>query len=64
MTSVRTGQVIALLPMTVQLMDLETYETFENPLPEDEEIRFKLHPGIEVEYWSILGKSKIMRVKR
>jgi translation initiation factor 5A len=59
----RTGQVIALLPRVVQLMDLETYETFENPLPEDEEIRFSLNPGIEVEYWRILGKSKIMRVK-
>jgi len=59
----RSGQVIALLPKTVQVMDLETYEVFENPLPEDEEVKSRLASGVEVEYWRILGKTKIMRVK-
>ena len=59
----RSGQVIALLPRTVQVMDLETYEVFENPLPEEEETRSRLASGVEVEYWRILGKTKIMRVK-
>ncbi len=59
----RGGQVIALLPRTVQVMDLETYEVFENPLPEEEEIKSRLASGVEVEYWRILGKTKIMRVK-
>jgi len=59
----RSGQVIALLPKTVQVMDLETYEVFENPLPEEEETRSRLASGVEVEYWRILGKTKIMRVK-
>jgi len=56
------GQVIALLPASVQVMDLETYEVFEVPLPE-EEIKSKLASGVEVEYWRILGKTKIMRTK-
>jgi len=59
----RSGQVIALLPRTVQVMDLETYEVFENPLPEEEETRSRLASGVEVEYWRILGKTRIMRVK-
>lgn len=59
----RSGQVIALLPRTVQVMDLETYEIFENPLPEEEEIKSKLASGVEIEYCRILGKTKIMRVK-
>jgi translation initiation factor 5A len=58
----KTGQVISLLPAAVQVMDLETYEILEAPLPE-EEIRSKLASGIEVEYWRILGRTRIMRTK-
>jgi translation initiation factor 5A len=58
----KAGQVIALLPTAVQVMDLETYEILEAPLPE-EEIRSKLASGIEVEYWRILGRTRIMRTK-
>ena len=59
----RAGQVIALLPTSVQVMDLETYEIFEAPLPEEEELRSRLASGVEVEYWRILGKTKITRTK-
>ncbi len=59
----RGAQVIALLPASVQLMDLETYDVFEAPKPEDRELRSKLASGVEVEYWRILGKTKIMRTK-
>jgi len=59
----RTGQVIALLPTSVQVMDLETYEIFEIPPPEEEDIKSRLASGVEVEYWRILGKTKIMRTK-
>jgi len=58
----KAGQVIAVLPAAVQVMDLETYEILEAPLPE-EEIRSKLASGIEVEYWRILGRTRIMRTK-
>lgn len=56
------GQVIALLPASVQVMDLETYEILEAPLPEAE-LRSKLASGVEIEYWRILGRTKITRTK-
>jgi translation initiation factor 5A len=59
----KTGQVIALLPNAVQLMDLETYEMSEAPFPEDEDIKSKLDSGVEVEYWTILGRTRITRTK-
>jgi translation initiation factor 5A len=58
----KTGQVIAMLPAAVQLMDLETYAITEAPLPE-EELKSKLASGVEVEYWQILGRTKIVRTK-
>jgi translation initiation factor 5A len=59
----RSGQVLALLPSAVQLMDLETYEVLESPYPEDEDLKGKLSSGVEVEYWRILGRIKVMRTK-
>ena len=58
----RGGQVIALLPSAVQVMDLETYEIFETPIPE-EDLKSKLTSGVEVEFWRILGRTKIVRTK-
>jgi len=31
----KTGQVIAMQPDSVQIMDMQSYETFETPLPDD-----------------------------
>jgi translation initiation factor 5A len=59
----KTGQVIALLPSAVQLMDLETYEMTEAPYPEDEALKSRLASGVEVEYWQILGRTRIIRTK-
>ena len=59
----KTGQVIALLPSAVQLMDLETYEMTEAPYPDDEELKNKLASGVEVEYWQILGRTRVTRTK-
>jgi len=59
----RSGQVLALLPSAVQLMDLETYGVLEAPFPEDADLKEKLTSGTEVEYWQILGRTKIMRTK-
>ncbi|UCC33474.1 MAG: translation initiation factor IF-5A [Candidatus Bathyarchaeota archaeon] len=59
----RGAQVIALLPSAVQLMDLETYDVFEAPTPEDKTLASGLASGVEVEYWRILGRTKIMRTK-
>jgi translation initiation factor 5A len=60
----RSGQIVSITPgQGVQLMDLETYETTEIAMPTDEEIAGKLAPGKEVEYWVIMGRFKINRVK-
>lgn len=59
----KTGQVISMQPDIVQIMDMQSYETFETPLPTEEEVRSKLAPGVEIEYWDMLGKKKIVRTK-
>ncbi len=58
----RSAQVIAITGSTIQLMDLESYETFETELPSGD-LAGKLVPGVEVEYWEIMGRRKIVRTK-
>jgi translation initiation factor 5A len=59
----RAGQVFAVNPTGIQIMDMETYEYFDAPYPEEEDLKAKLVPGVEIEYWKILGKVKIVRAK-
>ncbi len=60
----RVAQIIADLGSTVQLMDLESYETFEVEKPADEpELAASLKAGVNVEYWLIMGRPKIMRLR-
>ena len=59
----RSAQVLSMSADSVQLMDLETYETFEASIPDDEDIKRDIQEGSEVEYWNAIGKRKIMRVK-
>ncbi len=56
------AQVVAVTD-TIQLMDLETYEIFEALMPEEEELREKIEPGVTVEYWDFMGRKKIVRVR-
>jgi translation initiation factor 5A len=59
----RAGQVFAVNPTGIQIMDLESYEYFDAPFPQEEELKAKIAAGAEIEYWKILGKVKIVRVK-
>lgn len=59
----RVGQVFAVNPNGVQIMDLETYEYLDAPFPDEEELKAKLVAGAEIEYWKIMGKIKLARVK-
>lgn len=59
----KSGQVISTTPSSVQIMDLQTYEVFEIAMPSEEDLRVKLQPGVEVEYWRVLGRNKLVRVK-
>jgi len=54
----RTAQVISLTSNSVQLMDMETYETFECSIPE--ELKGKLSEGGEIAYWEVMGKKILM----
>ena len=56
----RSAQVLALMGDNVQLMDLETYETFEMPIPD--EFKGQLESGKEIQYLNALGRKKITRV--
>jgi translation initiation factor 5A len=58
----KSGQIISLSGQTLQIMDLETFEVFETSAVEDE-IRDKITQSSEVEYWKVLDRVKIVRVK-
>ncbi len=53
----KRAQVISVTNNVAQLMDLETYETFEIEVPEN--LKEKVKPGEEVIYIESLGKRKI-----
>ena len=56
----RQAQVVSLMGAEVQLMDLETYEMFQLPIPE--EYKDSLKAGEDVMYIVAMGRKKIMRV--
>jgi len=43
-------------------MDLETFEVFETSAV-DEDAKPKIQQGVEVEYWKVLDRVKVVRVK-
>ena len=59
----KSGQVISSSGGNVQLMDLESFETFDVQMPPEPEVSSKVVAGAEVEYWRVMGHTKIMRVK-
>jgi translation initiation factor 5A len=56
----RKAQVLALMGSEVQLMDMETYETFNVPIPD--EFAGSIEPGKEILYFEAMGRKKITRV--
>ncbi len=59
----RTGHVIAVSGNTVQVMDTETYETFEIPMPTDKELASRIAVGKDVEYWVVMNNRIIVNVR-
>ena len=57
----KIGQVVAIAGDTAQIMDMETYETFDSKIPE--ELKGKLVQGGEVVYWILMGRKMLMQVK-
>ena len=58
----RGGQIISITGDQVQIMDSETFETIDVQMI-DEEVQGKLEQGQMVEYWNVMGRTKIMRIK-
>ncbi|WP_202318822.1 translation initiation factor IF-5A [Archaeoglobus neptunius] len=56
----KRAQVISITGDVAQLMDLETYETFELEIPD--ELKDRIEPGKDVMYLESLGKRKIERM--
>ncbi|WP_456328814.1 translation initiation factor IF-5A [Archaeoglobus sp.] len=56
----KRAQIISVTGGVAQLMDLETYETFELEVPD--ELKDKMEQGREVIYLESLGKRKIERM--
>lgn len=56
----KKAQVVSITENLVQLMDLESYETYEVPIPED--LKGSLKPGVEVEVMESMNKKAISRV--
>ena len=58
----RAGQIISIVGSTIQVMDMETFETIDIDMI-DEEVKEKLEQGKDIEYWKVIDRTKIMRVK-
>ncbi len=56
----RSAQIVAIMGNSVQLMDMDSYQTFEIPIPD--EFKGKLEPGKEIQYLEALGRKKITRI--
>ncbi len=57
----KVGQVVAIAGDTAQIMDMETYETFDSKIPD--ELKGKLVQGGEVIYWILMGRKMLMQTK-
>lgn len=58
----RSGQVVS-VGETVSVMDKESLEIVEVPLPSDQALASKLEPGVTVEYWKVLNRYLINQVR-
>ena len=58
----RTAQIISMTDSGIQLMDSETFETIDANLVDDE-IKDRIQQGQDIEYWKVMDRTKIMRIK-
>ena len=58
----RAGQIISIVGSKIQVMDSETFETLDVDVIE-EELEGTLEQGNDLEYWIVMGRTKIMRKK-
>jgi len=58
----RAGQIISIVGSKIQVMDSETFETIDVDMI-NEELEGTLEQGKDIEYWNVMGRTKIMRKK-
>jgi len=58
----RDGQVISMNGDIIQLMDSQTFETID-VTQVDDDVKGKIENGQNVEFWRVMDKTKIMRIK-
>ena len=57
----KNAQVLSISGNKANVMDSETYETFDMDIPE--ELREEVHEGVEVLYWTIMGLKVMKQIK-
>lgn len=57
----KTAQVLSVKGDMANVMDMESYETFDLKIPE--ELRDKVKDGIQIIYWIMLDQKVIMQIK-
>lgn len=57
----RMAQVLAIVGDNAQLMDMQTYEVFELPIPE--ELKDTIQAGTEINYFEVVGKKTLKQIK-
>jgi len=59
----KIAQVLNVIGDRIQLMDMESYETFDLDMPEEEELRSGIVQGVEVLYMQVGGSKRIAQIK-
>lgn len=57
----RMAQVLSIAGDNAQLMDMQTYEVFELPIPE--ELKDTIQAGTEINYFEVVGKKTLKQIK-
>lgn len=57
----KNAQVLSISGNKANVMDSETYETFDMEIPE--ELQGQVHEGVEVLYWTIMGIKVMKQIK-
>lgn len=62
MINKKKAQVLSIGSNSVNVMDIENFETMDLPLPNSEEVNGELKEGIQVEYWEMDNIKVIKRI--
>lgn len=57
----KSAQILSMVGNKANVMDTETYETFEMDIPE--ELQGQVHEGVEVLYWLVMGMKVMKQIK-